>query len=154
MKLDIRKPGYRLFCAAATAALALSLAACGDKPPAETATAKIESAADVAARQAQQAAAAAEKQKAEEEQQKADAAKKAADEKKAADTALAEKVKAAIVATPGLKGMAVDARSSDGEVTLFGTADSEAQRRQAQKVAAGVEGVKSVKDELKIVRGS
>ena len=161
MKLDNSKPGYRLFCAAATAALALSLAACGDKPPAETATAKIESAADVAARQAQQAAAAAEKQKAaaetqkaEEERQKADAAKKAADEKKAADSALAEKVKAAIVATPGLKGMAVDARSSGGEVTLFGTADSEAQRRQAQKVAAGVPGVKSVKDELKIVRGS
>ena len=67
---------------------------------------------------------------------------------------MAEKVKAAIVATPGLKGMAVDARSSGGEVTLFGTADSEAQRRQAQKVAAGVPGVKSVKDELKIVRGS
>lgn len=154
MKLDIRKPGYRLFCAAAAAALALSLAACGDKPPAETATAKIESAADVAARQAQQAAAAAEKQKAEEAQQKSDAAKKAADEKKAADTALAEKVKAAIVATPGLKSMAMDVRSSDGEVTLFGTADSEAQRRQAQKVAAGVEGVISVKDELKIVRGS
>lgn len=154
MKLDIRKPGYRLFCAAAAAALALSLAACGDKPPAETATAKIDSAADVAARQAQQAAAAAEKQKAEEAQQKSDAAKKAADEKKAADTALAEKVKAAIVATPGLKSMAMDVRSSDGEVTLFGTADSEAQRRQAQKVAAGVEGVISVKDELKIVRGS
>jgi len=160
MKLDNSKPAYRLFCAAATAALALSLAACGDKPPAETATAKIESAADVAARQAQQAAAAekqkaaAETQKAEEERQKADAAKKAADEKKAADTALAEKVKAAIVATPGLKNMAMDARSSDGEVTLFGTADSEAQRRQAQKVAAGVPGVKSVKDELKIVRGS
>lgn len=155
MNLDHRKPVYRWFCIGATALLALSLAACGeDQPPAEAATAKIESAAEVVARQAQQAAAAAEKQKAEEAQQQAEAAKKAADEKKAADTALAEKVKAAIAATPGLKGMAMDVRSSDGEVTLFGTADSEAQRRQAQKVAAGVPEVKSVNNELKIVRGS
>ncbi len=154
MNSDYGRPSCRLFCAAATAALALSLAACGDKPPAATATAKIEGAADVAVPQAQQAAAAAEKQKAEKAQQQADAAKKAADEKKAADTALAQTVKAAVVATPGLKGMAMDARSSDGEVTLFGTADSDAQRSRAEKIAAGVPGVKSVKNELQVVRGS
>jgi osmotically-inducible protein OsmY len=154
MNLDYSRPRYRLFCAAAAAALALSLAACGDKPPAETATAKIESAAEVVARQAQQAEAAAAKQKAEEEQQKAQAAQKAADETKAADAALASKVKAAIVSMPGLKSMAMDVQSSDGEVTLYGTADSDAQRRKAEKAAAGVEGVKSVKNELKIVRGS
>ena len=147
MNLDCRKLGYRVFCAAAAAALALSLAACGEKPSPETATAKIEGAADVAARQATQAVAAAEKKK-------TDAANKAAGEKAAADTALAAKVKAALVATPGLKNLAMDVRASDGEVTLFGTADSNAQRRQAEKVAAGVPGVKSVKDELKIVRGS
>ena len=154
MKLDTRKPGYRLFCAAATAALALSLAACGDKPPAETATAKIESAADVAARQAQQAAAAAEKKKAEAEKQKADPAKQAADAKAAADSALAARVKAAIVATPGLKNLAMDVRSSGGAVTLFGTADTDAQRRQAEQAAAAVPGVSSVKNELLLVRGS
>ena len=153
MKPDFSKPRHQVHCAVAMAALAMSLAACGDKP-AETATAKIESAADVAARQAQQAAAAAEKKKAEEEKQKAGAAKQAADEKAAADSALAGKVKAAIVATPGLKDLALDVRSSDGAVTLFGTVDTDAQRRQAEKVAAGVPGVKSVKDELKIVKGS
>lgn len=150
MNFDDRKPAYREFCAAAAAALALTLAACGEKPPAETATAKIESAADVAARQAKQAAAAA----AEVEKQKADAVKKAADEKTAADSALADKVKAALVATPGLKDLAMDARASDGAVTLFGTVDSKAQGRKAAKVAAGVAGVKSVKDELQIVKGS
>ncbi len=150
MNLDYRKPSYRVFCAAVAAALALSLAACGDKPPAETATAKSESAADVAARQAKQAAAAA----AEEAKKKADAAKKAADEKTAADTAFADKVKAALVATPGLKNLAMDVRASDGEVTLFGTVDTNAQRRKAEKVTAGVPGVKSVKNELQIVRGS
>jgi osmotically-inducible protein OsmY len=154
MNLDYGKLSYRVFCAAAAAALALSLAACGEKPPAGTASAKIDSAADVAARQAKQAAAAAEKKKAEEEKRKADAANKAAAEKTAADPALADKVKAALVAAPGLKDLAMDVHSSDGAATLYGTVDTNAQRRKAEKVAAGVPGVKSVKDELQIVKGS
>jgi osmotically-inducible protein OsmY len=152
MDLYCGKPGYRAICAAAAAALTLSLAACGDKPTAETP--KFESAADVVARQAQQAAAAAEKKKAEEQKRAPDPAKQAADAKAAEDSALAAKVKAAIMAIPALKSMAMDVRASGGAVTLFGTADTEAQRRQAEKVAAGVPGVTSVKDELKIVRGS
>ncbi len=148
MELDCRKPIYRVLATTAAAALAASLTACGDKPPPETATAKIESAADVAARQAKQAEAAAAEKK------KAEAAVKAPDAKAAADRALAAKVKAAITAAPGLKDMAMDVRASDGAVTLFGTADNDAQRRQAETVAAAVPGVKSVKDELQIVRGS
>jgi len=143
-----------MFRAALAGAFVLSLGACGEKPPAEAAAAKIESAADVAARQAKQAAVEAEKKKAEEEKRTADAARKAADDKAAAETAFAAKVKAALVATPGLKHLALDVRSSDGEVTLFGTVDSKAQLRKAEKVAAGVPGVKSVKNELKIVKGS
>ena len=144
----------RLHDVAAVAALVLSLVACGDKPPPETATAKIESAAEAAARQEKQAAAEAEKKKADEAKQKADAAKMAADAKAAADQGLAAKVKDAIRAQPKLKMMAMDVRASDGEVTLYGTAENEVQRAQAQKIAAGVPGVKSVKNELKIVRGS
>lgn len=154
MNLDYRKPSYRMFCAAVAAALSLPFAACGEKPPAATATAKIESAADVTAREAKQATAAAEKKKAEEAARKADVAKKAAEDKAAADTAQAAKVKAALVATPGLKNLALDVRSSGAEVALFGTVDSKAQRRKAEKVAAQVPGVKSVKNELKIVKGS
>ena len=150
MNRDYRRPSYRVFCIAAV--LALSLAACGDKPPA--ATAKIESAADVAARQAKQAAAAAAQKQAEEQKAQADAAKKAADEKAAADSALAAKVKSALAATPGLKKLGLDVHASDGEVTLFGTADTNAQRHKAEKVAAAVPGVTSVKDALQIVRGS
>lgn len=154
MNMDYRKASHRAFCAAATAVLVLSLAACGEKPPAAAASAKIESAAEVAARQAKQAASAAEQKQAAEQKMQADAAKQAADEKAAADSALADKVKAAIVATPGLKHMAMDVRSSDGGVTLYGTADTKSQRLKAEKVAAGVPGVKSVKDELLIVKGS
>ena len=150
MNLNYREPSYPVFYAAVTAALALSLAACGDKPAAESAAAKIETAADAAARQAQQA----QKQKAEQEKAQAEAAQKAADAKAAADRELAGKVKAALTATPGLKHLALDVNSSGGEVTLFGTADSQAQRRQAETVAANVPGVRSVKDALQIVRGS
>jgi osmotically-inducible protein OsmY len=148
MKPQYRKPSYLVVCAAA--ALTLSLAGCGDKPAAGPASAKIETAADVAAREAQQA----QKKKAEQEKAQAEAAQKVADAKAAADRELARKVKAALAARPNLKHLALDVNSSDGEVTLFGTADSNAQRREAEKVAANVAGVHSVKDALQIVRGS
>lgn len=141
MNLKFARPNCRLLCVVLAAAL--SLAACGEKPPAETVIAKMETAAEIAARQAKQAA---------EEQKKAEEEK--ADPKAAADGALAAKVKAAILAAPGLKNLAMDVRASDGRVTLFGTTDNDAQRHQAEKVAAGVAGVKSVKNELHIVRGS
>jgi osmotically-inducible protein OsmY len=156
MKPECGKQSHRLLCAGVAAVLALSLAACGQKqtPAAAPATAKIESAAAAAARQAKQAAAAAEQKKAEEQKAQAEAAKKAADEKAAADSALAGKVKSTLAATPGLKGLGLDVTASDGDVTLFGTTDNAAQRRKAQKVAAKVPGVKSVKSALQIVRGS
>ncbi len=150
MNRDYRKPSYRVFCTAAV--LALSLAACGNKPPATSA--KVEGAAETAARQAQQAAAAAAQKKAEEQKAQADAAKKAADEKAAADSALAGKVKSALAAAPGLKKLELDVRASDGEVTLFGTADTNAQRHKAEKAAAAVPGVTSVKDALQLGQGS
>lgn len=152
MKPECTKPGHRLFCAAVTAALAVSLAACGQKPAAAPATAKIESAADAAAHQAKQAAA--EQKKTGAQNAQAGAAKQAADKKAAADSALASKVKSALAATPDLKYLGLDVNALDGNVTLFGTADYDAQRHEAQKVAAGVPGVKSVKNALQIVRGS
>ena len=148
MKTKYRQPGLIVVYAAAV--LTLSLAGCGDKPATGSASAKIETAADVAARQAQQA----QKNKAEQEKAQAEATQKAADAKAAADHALARKVKAALAARPNLKHLALDVNASDGNVTLFGTADSNAQRREAEKVASKVAGVRSVKDELQIVRGS
>jgi len=67
---------------------------------------------------------------------------------------LAGKVKSALGADPVLKMLAIDAGASDGVVTLYGTADNKKNRDKAARVAAGVSGVKSVKNELVIVAGS
>lgn len=72
----------------------------------------------------------------------------------ASDAALAAKVKAALTAEPGLKSLKVDVNAADGVVTLFGTADSPKNSHQAAIVALNVEGVRSVKNELVILRGS
>jgi len=70
------------------------------------------------------------------------------------DSELAAKVKSALGADPAVRLLAIDARASGGVVTLYGTADTRAHREQAAKVASGVAGVKSVKNELVIVAGS
>ena len=67
---------------------------------------------------------------------------------------LAGKVKSALGADPALKMLAIDAGASDGVVTLYGTANNKKNRDRAGKVASGVPGVKSVKNELVIVAGS
>ena len=67
---------------------------------------------------------------------------------------LAGKVKSALGADPVLKMLAIDAGAADGVVTLYGTADNKKNRDKAAAIAAGVPGVKSVKNELVIVAGS
>lgn len=86
----------------------------------------------------------------------ADLPKPAEPEKPAIDEnkVLAAKVKSALGADPALKMLAIDAGASDGVVTLYGTADNKKNRDKAARVAGGVPGVKSVKNELVIVAGS
>jgi len=67
---------------------------------------------------------------------------------------LAGKVKSELGADPALKLLAIDAGASDGVVTLYGTADNKRNRDKAGRVAGGVPGVKSVRNELVIVAGS
>jgi len=67
---------------------------------------------------------------------------------------LAGKVKSALGADPVLKMLAIDTGAADGVVTLYGTANNKKNRDRAGRVAAGVPGVKSVKNELVIVAGS
>lgn len=70
------------------------------------------------------------------------------------DTVLEARVKAALSADPALRSVTVDVKSADGIVTLYGTADTPANSHQAAMVALNVEGVRSVKNEMVVVRGS
>lgn len=122
--------------AAASCALALALAACGESaPPAAKST-------DVTPPQAAVQPA------------PADTAKTAAAPKADPDAELAAKVKSAFANDPQLKMLPIDVRASNGAVTLYGTAENTKLRDQAVRTAKGVEGVTSVSANVQIVRGS
>ncbi len=70
------------------------------------------------------------------------------------DEVLAAKVKDALGADAGVNVHRIDVTAGNGVVTLYGTADTFEQRAQAERVAAGVAGVKSVENKLAIVAGS
>ena len=68
---------------------------------------------------------------------------------------LAAKVKQALEAPNAkLPSAAIDVTAADGKVSLWGTVDSEQERRRAAQIAAKVDGVKGVDNQLKVVKGS
>jgi CubicO group peptidase (beta-lactamase class C family) len=69
--------------------------------------------------------------------------------------ALAAKVKQALE-DPGAKlpSGAIDVTAADGKVTLWGALPSERDVRRAGQVAGKVDGVKTVDNQLKVVKGS
>ena len=80
--------------------------------------------------------------------------KPAAGNSLAADQALADRVKSALVAEPGLNAHGIDVVAKDGAVTLFGTTETKARRETAARIATAVAGVKSVENKLAVVAGS
>jgi hyperosmotically inducible protein len=64
------------------------------------------------------------------------------------DTALTAKVKAALIAEPGLKAMPIDVSTNDAVVTLSGTVATADERAKAVQLAENVDGVRSVVDKL------
>ena len=66
------------------------------------------------------------------------------------DTAITTKVKAAVLAEPGLKTLKIDVDTKDGVVTMSGSVDSPALKERAMQIAQGVSGVRSVIDNLAI----
>ena len=64
------------------------------------------------------------------------------------DAMLTASVKTKVTAVPGGTGINVDTK--DGVVTLNGTVDTEAAKTSAEAAAKGVEGVKSVKNNLTV----
>ena len=60
------------------------------------------------------------------------------------------KVKKAIYSEPSLKVMDISVSTDDGVVELTGVVNTRAERLKAAQVASRVEGVKRVKNELKV----
>jgi len=70
------------------------------------------------------------------------------------DAELAAKIKSAFANDPDLKMLPIDIRASNGAVTLYGTADNARLRDKAVNTASKVDGVKTVSNNLQIVKGS
>lgn len=66
------------------------------------------------------------------------------------DTTVTGRVKAALLADPGIKSFDISVLTHQGEVQLTGFVNSQAQIEQAGKLAAAAEGASSVKNELMI----
>jgi osmotically-inducible protein OsmY len=66
------------------------------------------------------------------------------------DTAITAKVKAAILAEPGLKSLQINVDTKDATVTLTGNVDSDTMRDRAKQIASTTEGVKNVVDNLTV----
>lgn len=147
MKARHQNPAPRALSAVLAGLFALALAACGDKP----AEVVVKPAAQPAKAQPPAPPADAKADQARQEAAAKQAAEKARQD---ADAALAAKVKTALGAEKGLNVHAIDVTAKDGAVTLFGTADTPALRDKATKVAAGVQGVKTVENRLAVVKGS
>jgi hyperosmotically inducible protein len=66
------------------------------------------------------------------------------------DGALTTKVKAALLAEPGLKSLQISVDTKNGAVTLAGIVDTPASRDRAREVASSVSGVATVIDHLTV----
>jgi osmotically-inducible protein OsmY len=64
------------------------------------------------------------------------------------DSAITSRVKAAIFDDPSLKVLKINVETFKGEVQLSGFVDSAQNVRRAGEIARGVQGVKSVKNDL------
>lgn len=68
------------------------------------------------------------------------------------DVAITSKVKAKLLDDESVEGLDVNVDSMNGKVTLTGWADSSAEARAAGDIARGVDGVKSVDNQLQVKR--
>jgi HSP20 family molecular chaperone IbpA len=69
---------------------------------------------------------------------------------KADDAAITAKVKAAILAEPGLKSLQISVDTRDATVTLSGNVATDTLRDRAKQIAMSTEGVRNVVDNLSV----
>jgi hypothetical protein len=67
---------------------------------------------------------------------------------------LAQRVKQALEGDGKVQAAAIDVTAKDGRVSLWGTAATAGERSRAAQVASKVQGVASVDNQIKIVKGS
>lgn len=67
---------------------------------------------------------------------------------------LARRVKQALEGEAKIQAAAIDVTADGGKVTLWGTAATEAERKLAASIAGKVDGVSSVDNQMKVVKGS
>lgn len=70
----------------------------------------------------------------------------------ASDGRITTAVKSRLIADKYVDGLRINVETYEGVVTLRGTVSSSLPREQAERLAAGVDGVKSVQNEIRIVR--
>ena len=152
MKTSDTRQVHRAMIVAIASAFALGVAGCGEKQqspdnfgqnlkqPADTASSQVGRAVDSAEQKLERAAEAAER--------KVDGAEKALD-----DAAVTAKVKSALIAEPNLKAMSINVDTTGGVVTLKGTTENFEQKQRAEQLAGTIEGVRSVRNELLVVKG-
>lgn len=66
------------------------------------------------------------------------------------DAAITAKVKAAILAEPGLKSLQINVDTNDKTVTLTGNVDNTDLKERAKQIASSTSGVKGVVDQLNV----
>jgi len=139
----------RAWVAMIAGALALTVAACEERSsqdkfgqnsrPGDTASSKGDRAADEVNSRINHAAGVAERKL----ENAAHEAGKAID-----DATVSARVKSALIAEPELKALSINVDTRAGVVTLKGKADNRENRAKAEQVAARVEGVRTVRNEL------
>jgi osmotically-inducible protein OsmY len=67
---------------------------------------------------------------------------------------LAQRVKQALEGDAKIQAAAIDVTAKDGRISLWGTAATAGERSRAADIASKVQGVGSVDNQIKIVKGS
>ena len=70
------------------------------------------------------------------------------------ETTLLLKVKAALAVDPALKGQTIEVGALGRTITLYGSVDTPERRNKAMQIASNVDGVKSVKSNLLVIKNS
>lgn len=81
----------------------------------------------------------------------AHAVSKADEKTPISDTWMTAKTKIALFADPRIKGSEINVETSQGSVMIRGKVDSDTAKQAAEGIAKGIDGVKSVKNDLQVV---